>query len=82
MLRALPTYQLPGFEPAADEPAQTSPIDDRPAWASALPTHRTLVYVRDLATAALASLLVLYLLAVATRDPSALVRALRARAGV
>ena len=47
-----------------------------------LPSRSSLVYLRDLTTAALAALVIVYLAAVALQDRGALVRALRKRAGV
>lgn len=85
MLGTLPTYHLP-LAPA-DVPAQPSRAvvtDDRPTWAvrMGLPSRSSLVYLRDLTTAALAALVIVYLAAVALQDRGALVRALRKRAGV
>lgn len=74
-------YDLPTPEPLAPQ-RTTPPAVDRPAWAKGLPSHTTLVYVRDLGTATIVAIVGLYLIARALRDPSAALRAIRARAGV
>lgn len=81
MLRSVPTYDLGPVEPAP--PVPRTPLSvDKPSWARGLPSHATLVYVRDLGTATIVTLLGVYLVMRILRDPSAGVRALRQRAGV
>lgn len=81
MIGALPTYDL-GPMPQAPVEARSPLVVDKPGWAHGLPSHASLVYVRDLATATIALVLGVYLVARVLRDPAAGVRALQQRAGV